>query len=339
MKLILQDGIEFEGSAPFDLKEPLVGEVVFTTGMCGYVETLTDPSYAGQIIVFTYPLIGNYGVPKRSLWESKRIWASGVIASEFCRFPSHYSSERSILDWLQDEGIPALEGVDTRAVTRHIRSKGPLLGAIANNTPAWQAPQDLVPRVSISKPERIGKGKKRVIVVDCGMKEQMMRELLAFPLEILRVPFDYDWSEEEFDGVFLSNGPGDPAACLKSVEILQRGMKKKRPIFGVCLGNQLMALASGAKTFKLPFGHRGHNQPALGDASSPGVITSQNHGYAIKEETLPADWEVSYRNVNDGSIEGIRHRSLPFFSVQFHPEAAPGPLDTRALFQQFVELL
>jgi carbamoyl-phosphate synthase small subunit len=326
------------------MEQPCFGEVVFSTGMTGYVESLTDPSYAGQILVFTYPLIGNYGVPRQELWESGKIHAKGVIVSEACEKWSHYQGRRSFAEWLDKQGVSLLTGVDTRALTRAIRSHGSMPGMISElgiEAPSFPAPEqeDLLASVSISQPKTYGEGPLKVIAVDCGMKENILRHLCRFPMTVKRVPHDYDYSNEDWDGVFLSNGPGDPKNCVKTIAILQKAMERAKPIFGICLGTQLMALAAGARTYKLPFGHRGHNQPCISTKSELSYITSQNHGYAIAADSLPSDWRISYRNLNDGSVEGIEHLHLPFSAVQFHPEAAPGPTDTTSLFDSFYQLL
>lgn len=348
--LHLADGSQFKGFSPLPvgrgerLFAPTYGEVVFNTGMTGYVESLTDPSYAGQILTFTYPLIGNYGVPDKKLWESRKIQPSGVIMSELALQPSHFQNERSLLEWLKSEKIPVITGVDTRALTKKIREHGVLLGSISS---AAKAPnkfidpnlQDLVAGVTVAKKQVYGKGVKKIIAVDCGMKENIMRCLTMLDATVVRVPYDYDYTNDEFDGIFISNGPGDPARCTTTIAILKKALAIKKPIFGICLGSQLLALAAGASTYKLPFGHRGHNQPCQDARSKQCVITSQNHGYAVDEKTIPNGWYVNYRNLNDNSVEGIAHESLPFFSVQFHPEAAPGPTDTRGLFEKFFKML
>jgi carbamoyl-phosphate synthase small subunit len=341
--LILEDGEVFEGRIPDGQKGFFRGEVVFTTGMCGYMESLTDPSFAGQILVFTYPLLGNYGVAAPSFWESKKAHVAGVVVNVSCENWSHHSGLLSLKEWLQKENVPLLTEVDTRALTKILRSKGTLLGAIADQKECLHFydpnQEHLVEKVSVCDKTVYGKGGKRIIAVDCGMKESMLRFLSKYPVEIIRVPHDYDYAEEPFDGVFLSNGPGDPLRCTKTIEILQKAMKKQKPIFGVCLGAQMLGLAAGAKTYKLPFGHRGQNQPCIDLETRRCYITSQNHGYAIDEKTLSAEWKVTFRNLNDGSVEGIAHKTLPFYSVQFHPEAAPGPTDTQWFFERFWKCL
>lgn len=333
--LVLKNGCTYSGQAPEWQTEPAFGEVVFTTGMTGYPESLTDPSYTGQILVFTYPLIGNYGVPSPKEWESEKIHAAGVVISEVCQ-------DHSLLEWLKTQKISALLGVDTRALTKELRSAGTMLGAITLEPKKVYTFQEMthpVSRAACKEIRTYNSEKKVVIAIDCGMKENIIRNLSKLPITVKRVPFDYDFTEEHYDGVFISNGPGDPTDCTTTIEILKKVFQKEKPVFGICLGTQLMALASGAKTYKLPFGHRGHNQPCIELASRKCFITSQNHGYAIDEMSLSSEWEVSFKNLNDGSVEGIRHKTKPFFSVQFHPEAAPGPTDTTWLFNQFYQLL
>lgn len=341
-QLILETGEVFYGQAPATQDGIAFGEVVFNTGMVGYVESLTDPSYSGQVLVFTYPLIGNYGVADKSTWESSKIHVRGVIMSELAPHHSSHSAQQSLLQWLTEQHIPFLVGVDTRALTKRLRTRGVIPGAI---TPLNIQPQQFedfshinwVKTVSPQQPQIYGKGEKTIIAIDCGMKENILRCLLEFPVRIKRVPHDYDFSDEEFDGIFLSNGPGDPTQCQETIKILQKALTKKKPTFGICLGTQLLALAVGAKTYKLPFGHRSHNQPCMDLKSQRCFLTSQNHSYAVDETTLPHDWQVSFRNLNDQSVEGIEHKTLPFFAVQFHPEAAPGPMDTQWLFQKFYD--
>jgi carbamoyl-phosphate synthase small subunit len=343
-RLILQSGERFEGIAPLWQKSDCFGEVVFATGMTGYVESLTDPSYAGQILTFTFPLIGNYGVPEKKLWESVKIHAKGVIVSTLMSSDFHYEAQETLAHWLQAQKIPLLTGIDTRALTKTLRKEGVALGVI---TAAKQKPKhfldpnqtDLVAEVTIKKPQLYGKGKKTIIAIDCGMKENILRSLLNFPITLKRVPADYDFTEEAFDGIFISNGPGDPVICTKTIAHIEKALTKKKPVFGICLGAQLLALSIGAKTHKLPYGHRGQNQPCQDLENGRCYLTSQNHGYAITEKSLPKNWKVTFRNLNDGSVEGIRHATLPFFAVQFHPEACPGPTDTLWLFEQFYEML
>jgi carbamoyl-phosphate synthase small subunit len=333
--LSLEDGTRFTGQMPDWQSGPYFGEVVFNTGMSGYVESLTDPSYSGQILVFTYPLIGNYGVQPDSA-ESDKIQVRGVVVSDAALRGSHADSKFDFPQWLQSQDIPLLTGVDTRALTKHLRSKGTMAGAIGEKT--VPIPKDTLQQqyVSIDKPRIYNdKQTKHIILVDCGMKGNILRTLQKLPVQIKRVPYDYDYSAEDYDGVFYSNGPGDPENYTETVRVARKVLKSGKPVFGICLGSQIMALAAGAKTYKLKFGHRGHNQPCLDSGTERGYITSQNHGYAIDEKSLPSDWRVTFRNLNDDSVEGIEHRTKPYFSVQFHPEACPGPTDTAWLFERF----
>lgn len=343
-QLVLRSGEVFYGEVPVHQEHSSFGEVVFNTGMTGYVEALTDPSYAGQILVFTYPLIGNYGVSDPTTWESQKIHVRGVVMSELSPFYSNPHAQYSLQQWLSDQHIPYLTGVDTRALTKCLRTKGVVSGAI---TPSQVKPDhfedfeqiDWVKEVSIKEPCYYGSGDKLVIAIDCGMKENILRNLSQFPIRIKRVPYNYDFTDEEYDGVFISNGPGDPMRCQETVAIIRKVLAKRKPTFGICLGTQLMALAVNASTYKLTFGHRSQNQPCMHLSSKRCYLTSQNHGYAVEEASLPADWRVSFRNLNDQSVAGIEHQTLPFFSVQFHPESAPGPEDTQWLFQQFYDSL
>ena len=341
-KLVLASGEIFPGLSPSWQQDPSFGEVVFCTGMTGYVESLTDPSYAGQILIFAYPLIGNYGVPEKSLWESEKIQASGVGIASLSGFTSHWNAKSSLLEWLEKEKIPLITGIDTRELTKQLRTKGSALGSICKEKPDrfWDPNEScLVKKVSALQKSTFGSGLKKIIAVDCGMKENILRHLKKYPIEIEKVPFDYDYSGEDFDGVFLSNGPGDPASCRETIAILKKAMKKKKPIFGICLGAQILALAIGAKTYKLKFGHRGQNHPCLDLQRNRAILTSQNHGYAIDASTLPPDWKVTFKSLNDESVEGIAHAELPFFAVQFHPESSPGPTDAAYLFDTFYEAI
>ena len=342
--LILEEGTQFEGYAPKNQQQPCSGEAVFSTGMTGYTESLTDPSYCGQLLTFTYPLLGNYGVPLPTYWESSKIQAKGVIFSSLCTDWNHHKGTKSFVKWLDTYSIPWICDIDTRALTKKLRTKGSMLAVITKTPeqpPTFQTkPQNYhVKHVSINKVECYPNGEKKLIIVDCGMKENILRALKRFPWSVQRVPYNYDYSEEPFDAIFLSNGPGDPMHCLETIEILKKAMKKKKPTFGICLGSQLLGLAGGAQTYKLLFGHRSHNQPCIDLETQKCYITSQNHGYAIDETTLPKDWKVTYRNLNDQSVEGISHTSLPFHAVQFHPEAAPGPTDSYPLFEQFYNMV
>lgn len=344
-RLSLQNGIVFDGFSPAWQSGEYSGEIVFSTGMTGYPEALTDPSYQGQILTFTYPLIGNFGIPKDEHWESHKIHAAGVIVSEVCREWSHHTGVFSFVHWLEEQRVPLICGVDTRALTKMLRERGSMLGSISSEVEIsmrFVDPNDchLVSQVSVDKPiVYSGTTGKTIVVVDCGVKENILRALTKFPVIVKRVPYNYDYTEEHFDAVLLSNGPGDPKMCTETIAILKKAMQHDKPIFGICLGTQLMALAAGATTYKLPFGHRGHNQPVKDEESGRCYISSQNHGYAIDEQSLPEQWKVNFRNLNDQSVEGIAHKSKPFFSVQFHPEAMPGPTDTEWLFHKFYEML
>ncbi len=344
-QLTLESGETFEGFSPNSQKTPAYGEIVFNTGMVGYVETLTDPSYAGQILIFTYPLIGNYGVPPKKKWESSKVHATGVVISELTETYSHYESQTSFLEFLKDQGVPLIVGIDTRALTKKIRTKGVIPGAIlpkGSKVTSFTNPMKihLVSQVSCKKPILFGKGKKKVIVIDCGIKENILRTLKQYPIQIEQVPYDYNFLNTDYDGLFISNGPGNPIMCKETIELLKKAMlNKRKPIFGICLGAQLLSLAIGATTFKLKYGHRAQNQPCQCVANQKCFLTSQNHGYAIRESTIPRDWNISFINLNDGSVEGIEHKKHPFFAVQFHPEASPGPIDTEYLFKRFYESL
>ncbi len=342
MKLALKDGTVIEGKG-FGAPVTRTGEIVFTTGMTGYVETLTDPSYTGQIIAFTYPLIGNYGVPERRFFESGKIHASGVIVTEYSEEHSHFDSKSSLGEWLKASGVPAITGVDTRELTKKLREHGVMLGALVQNgkIPKFVDPneENLVAKTSVKKKTITGNGPLRIILVDCGAKENILRSITRPETTVIRVPWDYDYSKESYDGILVSNGPGDPEACTKTIENLRIAFKNEKPILGICLGVQILALAAGAKTYKLSFGHRSQNQPCIDVANDKKrcYITSQNHGYAVKETTLPSDWKVWFKNANDESVEGIKHVSKPWRAVQFHPEACPGPTDTAWIFDDFIK--
>jgi carbamoyl-phosphate synthase small subunit len=338
-QLVLENGSSFSGFSPTWQHEHCEGEVVFTTGMTGYPESLTDPSFAGQILVFTYPLVGNYGFPPPSQWESNRSHVRGVVMGEACAQWSHREGTCALLDWLQGQRIGCITGIDTRRLTKILRAAGTMRGAIGASSLTEKVERHWVSQVSTTQKETHGNGAKRVIAVDCGMKAHILRELTQLKITVLRVPYNYDYTHEEYDGVFLSNGPGDPTECQETIAVLKKAMKKEKPIFGICLGAQILALAADATTYKLPFGHRGQNQPCVNLATRRCYMTSQNHGYAVDARSLSREWEVTFKNLNDGSVEGISHKEKPFFAVQFHPEATPGPTDTRWLFEQFYQSL
>jgi carbamoyl-phosphate synthase small subunit len=339
-RLLLEDGTALAGRL-FGFAKSAAGEVVFNTGMVGYTEALTDPSYSGQIMVLTYPLVGNYGVPPH--FESQKIQATGLIVSQLALEYSHATAQKSLPQWLHEQGIPCLAGIDTRALTKRLRQKGCMLGKIVvdGNDIEFDDPnrRNLVAEVCRPEREVYEGGRKTVVVVDCGAKGSIIEELRARSLTVIRVPWDHDFLAEDFDAVLVSNGPGDPSVCHATVENIRRAMQTGRPMMGICLGHQLMALAAGANTYKLKFGHRGHNQPCIEAGTGRCFITSQNHGFAVDPGSLPQGWEPWFTNANDGSNEGMRHRSRPFMSVQFHPEAAPGPVDCAPLFDQFLGMM
>ncbi len=348
--LVLEDGVEFPGSC-FGAERPTAGEVVFNTGMVGYPESLTDPSYAGQILVLTYPLVGNYGVPENhpdelnlpTGFESGKIHVKGLIVATLSHDTSHWSASRTLQQWLDAEGVPCLTGVDTRALAKHIRSQGAMLGKIlrdGDDTEFHDPNHDnLVAAVSFPEPVWYGNDGPRVVLVDTGVKANIIRSLVRGGARVLRVPWDYDFFDEDFDGLFLSNGPGNPKMADKTVEHARRALADKVPTFGICLGNQILALAAGADTYKLKFGHRSQNQPCLEVGTRRCYITSQNHGYAVDGSTLPEGWREWFVNANDQTNEGIRHEWKPARGVQFHPESTPGPTDTTGLFSKFLEML
>ena len=383
-QLRLGNGRVLEGWS-FGYDGPATGEVVFSTSMVGYPESLTDPSFQGQILCVSYPLVGNYGTPDMSTGpdglslraESERIHVRGLVIADYSENYSHWDAVESLGDWLKREHVPGISGIDTRALTRMIREEGVMPGEIViggdfstplemTNHPSFrpsevsplsfrpsevsplsfrpseargEISENLVSQVSCKEVLHYGKGPKRVVLVDCGVKHNILRCLVSRGIEVVRVPWDYDFTGMDYDGLFLSNGPGDPAVCTETIAHLRQALQGDRPVFGVCLGSQLMALAAGAKTFKLPYGHRSHNQPVRRVGTDRCYITSQNHGYAVDPATLPAGWEPFFVNLNDGTNEGIRHIAKPFFATQFHPEASGGPVDTEFLFDDFLSLL
>jgi carbamoyl-phosphate synthase small subunit len=357
-KLVLDDGTAFEGDI-FGSPRAVCGEVVFNTGMSGYVETLTDPSYAGQILVPTYPLIGNYGVPepragkKLALpYESDRIQVQGLVVQHYVDEYSHHAASRSLREWLLDEDIPAVTGVDTRALTRRLREHGTMLGWLFPGTmpldevkaraASVDMRREVFHRVAPGEPVTYGTGDLTVLLVDVGAKDNIVRSLLERGVRVIRAPWHVALAPlaGQSDGILIGNGPGDPkdlGALIEQVRgLLADGTK---PLLGVCLGNQILALAAGGDTYKLPYGHRGVNQPVQDLLTRRCYITSQNHGYAVRDESLPPDWEPWFVNANDGTNEGIRSRVKPYASVQFHPEAHPGPKDTGFLFDDFLRLV
>ncbi|MDR2747004.1 MAG: glutamine-hydrolyzing carbamoyl-phosphate synthase small subunit [Treponema sp.] len=373
-KLVLEDGSEYSGWS-FGKPRSQAGEVVFTTGMTGYPQALTDPSFKGQILVSTYPLIGNYGVPLKPKsgeafldgqgiplhFESPFVQVSGFVVSEACEEPSHFASGATLSAWLDRNNVPGICGIDTRSLTERLREHGVMRGKIlveGSREITLDSGNIPNPVAEVSNPELKtffpgggaadgegagGKpgagspGRKRIALVDCGAKANIIRCLLARNVEVIRLPWNHDLKDIEYDGLFLSNGPGDPKACGRTIAALRRAFDLKKPIFGICLGNQIMALAAGGDTYKLPYGHRGQNQPCIEEGTGRCYITSQNHGYAVRGESLPQGWEPWFTNANDGTVEGIRSTRGPFSAVQFHPEGCPGPRDTEFLIDRFLE--
>ena len=348
-RLVLEDGTVFEGKA-FGALRNVTGEVVFNTGMVGYPESLTDPSYRGQILVLTYPLIGNYGVPGDEnedgllkFFKSDRVQVQGLIVSDYSFEYSHWNAKKSLSTWLKENNIPGIYGIDTRELTKKLRTKGTLLGAIIHKKGdvVFTDPnrRNLVAEVSIETPVVYEKGKKKIIVVDCGVKNSIIRAFLKRGITVIRVPWDYDFTKEKVDGIVLSNGPGNPKMCKTTIRNVKKSLSNNIPILGICLGSQILALAAGANTYKLKYGHRSQNQPCCEVGTKKCYITPQNHGYGVDATTLPEDWREWFYNNNDGSNEGIIHISKPFFGTQFHPEASPGPDDTEFLFDMFTRTM
>jgi carbamoyl-phosphate synthase small subunit len=363
--LVLEDGSTFAGYG-FGAAKKVTGEIVFSTSMVGYPESLTDPSYKGQILTFTYPLVGNYGVPPYDkengvlkYFESDDIKVTGFIVHELCRNPFHWASTRTLDQWLKDEDVPGIYGVDTRKLTKKLRVKGVMLGILkvceADEEPdlpkllkeveSVEDPNftDLAKQVTVKEPVRYSVGgKKLAVVIDCGVKYGILRNLLRRGFDVMRVPYDY--SAEQIldlkpDGVMISNGPGDPKQCTKTVEAVRELLDKNMPMMGVCLGTQILALAMGGDTYKLKYGHRSQNQPALDLETGRCYITTQNHGYTVERDSIKAtgltEW---FMNANDKTVEGVKHKTKPAFALQWHPEASPGPYDTEFLFDRFRKL-
>ena len=349
--LILENGDEFKGFS-FGAEHSVSGEVVFNTGMVGYPESLTDPSYKGQILVLTYPLIGNYGVPEKQTkdnliqnFESDKIQAQALVISDYSFEYSHWNAKKSLAEWLKEEKIPAIYGIDTRKLTKTLREKGAMLGKIIidDEDVKLYDPNavDIVKEVSIKEPIIYNekKNQKKVVVVDCGIKNNILRNLIKRNLAVIRVPYDYDFLQQFFDGLVISNGPGDPKICKETIYNVGRCLKHNIPTFGICLGNQILALAAGGDTYKLKYGHRSQNQPCTLVGTKRCYITTQNHGFAVDMKSLNYEWQEFFVNANDGTNEGLKHKTKPFMSVQFHPESTPGPVDTEFLFDEFVKMM
>ncbi len=350
-KLILEDGSIYYGFS-CGAEKSVSGEIVFNTGMVGYPESFTDPSYRGQILVLTYPLIGNYGVPGNEKennllknFESDKIHIQGLIISDYSNNHNHWSAKKSLSEWLKEYNIPAIFGVDTRSLTQKLREKGVMLGKIIinENDVKIEDPnkRNLVDEVSIEKKQvyESGKSKKKILLIDCGVKHNIIRSLLARNVKVIRVPWDYNYHNEDYEGIVISNGPGDPKMCKATIENIKKSIKDRTPIFGICLGNQILALAAGGNTYKLKYGHRSQNQPSTDLETGRCYITSQNHGYAVDAKKLGKGWKSWFVNANDNTNEGLMHKKLPFISVQFHPEATPGPVDTNFLFDRFLKMV
>mmetsp|Transcript_25786 Transcript_25786/g.64768 ORF Transcript_25786/g.64768 Transcript_25786/m.64768 type:complete len:472 (-) Transcript_25786:122-1537(-) len=354
--LVFEDGTRFAGTL-FGAERSVSGEAVFQTGMVGYPESLTDPSYSGQLLCMTYPLVGNYGVPPQDRdeygllthFESSRIHAQALVVQDYCDEPSHFRNEQTLHQWMASQGVPGISGVDTRALTKKLRNSGSMLAKLVADGDEEDAVlqedpnrRNLIAEVSCTEPRVYNKGGDvRIVLLDCGVKENIVRLLVQQGAEVKVVPYNHDLlSESDCHGVFISNGPGDPSMAEETTRNLRAFMDShtefSTPIMGICMGNQLLARAAGASTYKMTFGNRGQNQPCVDAFSGRCFITSQNHGFAVDTSTLPEDWRESFVNANDGSNEGLVHRSKPYYSVQFHPEHMGGPTDTEFLFARFI---
>ena len=348
-KLVLSDGSIYKGKM-FGSRKSTNGEVVFSTNMVGYPESMTDPSFCGQIINLTYPLIGNYGVPTDikdenniiKFLESRRIWCNGILVQDYSHIHNHWNSSKSLSQWMKEYDVPGLYGIDTREITTKIRDSGAMLGKIVYNNEDIDFDninnRNLVAEVSTKELKTYGNGNIHIIAIDCGIKENIIRCLVERGAKVTVVPYNYDFNHLNFDGIFISNGPGDPSMCEETIINIRKNLDGDIPIFGICLGNQILARASGHDTYKMQYGNRGQNQPVIDLITKQAYITSQNHGYAVKMDEIDRDWRPYFVNVNDGTNEGLIHNTKPFFSVQFHPEARGGPYDTSFLFDKFINL-
>ena len=347
IKIILEDGTECRGKS-FGYQGSAAGEVVFNTAMTGYPESLTDPSYKGQILVMTYPLAGNYGVPCDDsennipkYFESDDIYISALVVTDYTQNYSHWGACKSLDQWMKERRVPGICGVDTRMLAKHLRENGTMLGKVIyqdQDIPSYNPyDENLVAQVSCREKIVYGNGAHRILLVDCGVKNNIIRNLIAHDATVIRVPWDYDFLNDEYDGLVISNGPGDPKKCDVTIRNIAKALERNKPMMGICLGGQLMGLAAGADTFKLKYGHHSHNQPVKQLGGNTAFITAQNHGFAMNMDTLPDEWQPYYVNLNDGANEGIRHKTKPFFSVQFHPETSAVATDSEYLFGTFIE--
>jgi len=349
--LVLEDGTVFEGRS-LGIIGTTTGEIVFNTSMTGYQEIITDPSYAGEIIAFTYPLIGNYGINDTD-WESRKAFARGIIVKEGAEYPSNWRSRQTLDSFLKENNLVGITGVDTRALTRHLRSKGTMSGVVSSSENEIEKliamtkkilpinEQDLLKEVSTEQTYTLPGGRTKIVVVDLGVKNNTLRNLQKKGCTVVVVPANSTAKEILMyrpSGILLSNGPGDPVNAVATIQAVKELLQEKIPMFGICLGHQIMGLALGGETFKLKFGHRGGNHPVRDLFSGKVIITSQNHGYAVRAENLNEDIEITHINLNDNTVEGIRHKHLPVISIQYHPEAAPGPQDSEYLFEEFLKL-
>lgn len=351
--LQLKDGLTYEAES-FGAPTSKSGEVVFSTGMMGYPEGLTDPSFKGQLLVLTYPLVGNYGVPNTHFWEADRLMVSGLIVSDYIDTPSHFQSENTLAKWFQNENLPLIQIKDTRGLTQHIREYGSVLGRITIDKQVdYYDPnnENLIMQVSTQQISYMPSGKKNsktILLLDCGAKGNIINSLKKRGVSIIIVPWNFDpfstngqskleevTGSKEFDGLFISNGPGDPTFVKETISVIKKSLTEKIPTMGICLGHQLLTLASGGTTTKMKYGHRSQNQPCLMEGSPRCFITTQNHGFATHD--IPTGFKKWFTNANDGTNEGIIHDKLPFMSVQFHPEATPGPYDAEWIFDYYLD--